>query len=176
MDKAAPALELRDIHLPTDPSIWPLAPGWWVLIVIVAIAAYYLYQKWSQRRRLKQLNQLMQLELLAIRKDYQQHNNKQRLASDISELLKRFVRHVLKDSNATALTGKDWIHYLNSRVGSDVFGSFQQELTQAQYMKQADFDVPSLMAIVKNYFPAAIKFVKQYNHGKLTSARSGQHA
>ena len=32
MDKTAPTLELRDIHLPDDPSIWPLAFGWWILI------------------------------------------------------------------------------------------------------------------------------------------------
>ncbi len=176
MDKAAPSLELRDIHLPADPSIWPLAVGWWILIAIAIIVAYLVYKKWLQRKQLKQTNQLLQVELLSIRENFKQHQDKHRLASDISDLLKRFVRHVLKDSNATSLTGQEWINYLNSRVNSDVFSRYQTELTQAQYVKNVEFDAPSLMATVKNYFPAAIKHAKEYEQSTLKKAMEKRHA
>jgi len=32
------ALQLHDIHIPTDASIWPLALGWWLLILLALIA------------------------------------------------------------------------------------------------------------------------------------------
>ena len=32
-------LPLRDLHLPAEVGWWPLAPGWWVLIAIVAALA-----------------------------------------------------------------------------------------------------------------------------------------
>lgn len=176
MDKAAPTLELRDIHLPTDPGFWPLAVGWWILIVVIGIMAYFAYKKWTKLKQLKQVNRLLQDELLSIREHFKQHQDKHRLAADVSELLKRFVRHVLKDSNATSLTGEDWIEYLNSRVGSGVFTQYHAELTQAQYVKNIEFDVPSLLATVKSYFPAAIKHAKEYEQSTLKKAMEKRHA
>ena len=32
-----PLAQLRDIHLPEPILWWPLAPGWWVLIVLYFI-------------------------------------------------------------------------------------------------------------------------------------------
>ena len=29
--------DLRDIHLPDPVSIWPLAPGWWALMILVPV-------------------------------------------------------------------------------------------------------------------------------------------
>jgi len=176
MDKTAPALELRDIHLPTDPSMWPLAPGWWVLIVLALVAFYYLFKLLAKIQNTKRLNQLMQDELLSVRESYKNHNNKHKLAADVSTLLNRFVIHVLKDSNASSLSGEAWIVYLNSRVNDQVFDDFKNELTQAQYQKDVDFDVPRLIATVKNYFPKAIKNRKKYEKLKEKLERNINHA
>jgi len=163
MDKTAPTLELRDIHLPLDPGYWPLAPGWWVLIVLAIIILYLLFKKINKVRQTRHLNNLMQQELLAVRESFDQHKNKHQLAVDISTLLNRFVIHVLKDNNASSLTGDSWIAYLNGRIQGNVFDDFNKELTQAQYQKDIDYDVPRLFATVKNYFPKAIKSIKKYN-------------
>lgn len=163
MDKnqaAQQTLELRDIHMPDAPSYWPLAPGWWFLIIIVCVLAYLLYKIIAKRNHRKQLNNLMQNQLQTIQSDYKKHKNKHKLAIEVSELLNRFVRHVLGDSNATSLSGKAWINYLNSQTEHSMFDKFEVELTQAQYMKDIDYDVPSLIATVKNYFPLAIKGIK----------------
>ncbi|VAW36902.1 hypothetical protein MNBD_GAMMA01-2156 [hydrothermal vent metagenome] len=168
MDKATATLELRDIHLPTDPSIWPLAIGWWLLIICVVIIAYLFWKKLAQLRKQKQLNNLLQQELLDISNRYKIHQNKPKLASEVSILLNRFVKYGLKDTHATALTGNQWIEYLNHRVDTNnhrgqlgVFSEFSKELTQAQYMRNVDFDVPRLIATVKNYFPKAIKSMQK---------------
>lgn len=162
MDKTAPTLELRDIHVPTDPGYWPLAPGWWAIIIIALILAYFLFKKIEKMRQINKVNKLMQQELFTIRESYSKHNDKHKLAIDISNLLNRFVRHVLGDSNASSLTGNDWISYLNSRVQTQVFDDFKNELTKAQYSRKVDFDASRLFATVKNYFPQAIKSMKKF--------------
>ncbi len=160
MDKAAVTLELRDIHLPDTPSYWPLAPGWWLLIMVSLVVFYFIYNYLKQKRKNRHLNYIMQQQLQAIQSDFKKHNNKHILAADISELLKRFVRHILKNTQAASLTGDTWVHYLNQQVDTSVFDKFKTELTQAQYVPHLDYDAPSFLATVKNYFPAAIKGIK----------------
>ncbi len=163
MDKAAAPqqLQLRDIHMPDAPSIWPLAPGWWVLIVLGLLATYFLYKYWQKQHKKKQLIALMQQQLATIHDNYRVNKDKHKLAVAVSDLLKRFVRFVLKDSAATSLTGQQWIDYLNSKTDGDVFSQFTLPLTQAQYVQSPEFDVPSLIAAVKNYFTVAINHKEQ---------------
>jgi len=156
MDKTQ-GLQLRDIHLPSDPGFWPLAPGWWLLIVLLLIVGYLIVRKVINMRQRKHTIQLLQDKLLRLRENFNQHKSKHRLAVEISDLLKRFVRHILHDSQATALSGGEWINYLNELTHSEVFDEFKQELTQAQYSPIIDYDVSKLVAQVKTFFPMALE-------------------
>ncbi|HMM26605.1 MAG TPA: DUF4381 domain-containing protein, partial [Pseudoxanthomonas mexicana] len=51
---APDTLVLRDVHVPPAPSLWPPAPGWWLLagvvvLMLLGIAAW----RWHRRRRLQ---------------------------------------------------------------------------------------------------------------------------
>ncbi len=43
--------QLRDLHLPEPPGLWPLAPGWWVLGLLLAAAAIALAIRIYRTRR-----------------------------------------------------------------------------------------------------------------------------
>ena len=156
MDKNKVALELRDIHL-GEPDFWPLAPGWWVLIIIAIIALFFAIKILLKAQHQNRINKLMQRHLIDIREEYNAHKDKHKFASDVSLLLKRFVKSILKDKNAVALTDKQWINYLNNRAGTQMFDGLEEVLTKAQYQPNIDFDVSTLVARVKNFFPLAIK-------------------
>lgn len=57
MNPSDPLSQLRDIHLPAPISWWPLAPGWYILailiLVLIAIASVCWYrhrQKWRKQQ------------------------------------------------------------------------------------------------------------------------------
>ena len=53
MNPTTQTLELRDIHLPTEISWWPLAPGWWIvigLILLGIVISIFLYRRQQARK------------------------------------------------------------------------------------------------------------------------------
>lgn len=47
-------LPLRDVHLPDPPSLWPPAPGWWLLaVVLLGLLAIPLWRHLRRQRRRK---------------------------------------------------------------------------------------------------------------------------
>jgi len=36
--------DLRGLHLPQDPAWWPPAPGWWIALALVCLAAFLLFR------------------------------------------------------------------------------------------------------------------------------------
>lgn len=84
---AAQLDQLRDIHLPSDVSWWPPAPGWWVLAgVLIAIVmgiaiVGYLHRRSVRHRALVELDDL--------RRD--QSLDEVMAAARVSVLLKRIV-------------------------------------------------------------------------------------
>lgn len=82
------ALEgLRDIHLPDPISVWPLAPGWWLALLIIVLAALSLHFVMRARRlspRRAALGELAQLE-----ESYSSTGDISALASGLSALLRR---------------------------------------------------------------------------------------
>lgn len=108
-----PELELRDIHLPAEPSWWPPAPGWWLLallaIVLGFLLARALLRKWRARRRRLALQAEFDRALELAAPDA-------RLAA-ISELLRRAAR--LRDPQSATLVGNDWLEFLDRAADPD---------------------------------------------------------
>lgn len=107
-----PELQLRDIHLPPEPSWWPPAPGWWLLAVILVAAIVVLtrwgLRRWRQRRRHQRL--LAEFDaLLAISDPSAQ------LAA-ISQMLRRAAR--LRTPEAATLSGAAWLAFLDQTGGA----------------------------------------------------------
>lgn len=50
-----PLAQLKDIHLPDAIPLWPLAPGWWILIICILAAIAYATQRYLKHRRFWQV-------------------------------------------------------------------------------------------------------------------------
>lgn len=84
------SLPLRDIHLPTPVSWWPLADGWWLCIALLVLAGVALAWWWrgtpSRRARHAALAELAEIE-----SHYARQGDGLACAQGVSRLLRRLA-------------------------------------------------------------------------------------
>ena len=153
---AAPAgPDLRDIHLPPEPSWWPLAPGWWVLVVLLLAALLLGAWLWRRHRRVLWRREQVLLELDALAHRHQRDGDQSALANGLHQLLRRVARR--HDAMATQQRGEAWRLTL-ARVPIDAI-TLDQLLTleQAIYRPQSTFDHVAAVAAVRQWLRLALK-------------------
>ena len=139
-------LPLRDIHLPPDLGLWPLAPGWWLLLGLLIIAALSLLcvLRFRQRRRLRRLA-LRQLDELAMHPESQ-------LASALSRLLRQAAITHFPRQETAGLTGQAWLDFLDRPFKDQPFRSgIGRCLSDAPYRQMVKLDSTALVALCRQW-------------------------
>ena len=112
MSGAANGPDLRDIHLPPDPSWWPPAPGWWILAIVllaaISFGAWMLVREWRERQWRRRV--AAELDRIAATHGAQPVQ----LAAEVSQLLRR--ASLLIEPNAAALEGDAWLAFLDRQI------------------------------------------------------------
>lgn len=115
-------LQLRDIHLPLSPELWPPAPGWWLLAIAVFVLLSWIivrmFRVWRRYRRQKEI--LAALDQL--QQDYSDENIPQFLAQ-VSILLRRVAMMKFPRQQVAALTGKGWLSFLDLHGGGGEYSN-----------------------------------------------------
>ncbi len=127
---------LRDIHLPEGGvPFFPLAYGWWGVLVsvIVALVLYKVLKiLWRQSAK------------IYARRILQSYKYDTDLAAAVkmSEILRRAC--VRKYPEAVAVSGDDWIAFLNGKSSRKLTGSAAELLKNAPFMVQQSFDADDM--------------------------------
>lgn len=146
---------LRDIHAPDAPSIWPLALGWWLVILfIIGIVATVFFYLRRQRTVTKThaINTPVydaSAAFVAIVEQYQQDSNQQQLLQSVSMLLRK--ANIAHNSANHSLTGALWLAELDKQYRTDKFSSdYAALLQQQQYAKQNDYNAAAFIAFIES--------------------------
>ena len=148
------AIPLRGLHLPEPVGWWPLAPGWWVLIALLALAAGLLVRAWLRRRAHSAARRraLRQLELS--RSAYAYHGNPVVLGAEVSALLRRAMLAYAPRAEVAGLTGDAWLAWLDRDLDEPRFRQGAgRSLLELPYRnpetRAADVDVDGMLAAVR---------------------------
>ncbi|MEZ5461381.1 DUF4381 domain-containing protein [Dokdonella sp.] len=142
--------ELRDIHLPADPSWWPPAPGWW-LLALLSLGLLVMAVVWMRRRLARRRwRQRVTSELDRIAAEYSATTDALRLSTEVSQLLRRASR--LLDPAAPALRGAAWLDFLDSILGGDDFTKgVGRVLLEGPYQRAANVDADALLDLARRW-------------------------
>ena len=116
---AGPMLELRDIHAAPPPGLWPPAPGWWVLAILL-LAVLVLGVLWLLRRyRAYRFRHKVMHELEQISTRYK--NNVDALVAETGVWLRRVALQRYPQEQVASLTGAAWLEFLDATGGAGEF-------------------------------------------------------
>lgn len=120
--------QLAPAHALPEPGMWPLAPGWWaVLVLLLLFAALYGY--WYRRPvlRMRRLA-IRELEIL------QRHTHEDtQLAASLQDLMRRYAIAVYGRETVASLAGEEWLAFIVTHGGTELTGETGQSLLRAAY-------------------------------------------
>ncbi len=143
--------QLRDIHIPSPIGWWPLAPGWYLLAILVTVslitAIIFLIRHYKNGRAKRQA-----LRLLAnYQQQYQREASTQLSAARVSELLKRVALVYFPRTKVASLQGDEWILFLNSSAKGLHFEEVRTELLETPYQPNVSQDLGLLFKMVRDW-------------------------
>jgi hypothetical protein len=152
MPTADPLAGLRGYHLPEAVSWWPPTPGWWLFGGLLLALLVVLGWQLARRRRRRAAARAAARELAQLRATLSWQHDTTAFVRGLSRLLRRYVLVAFPQQRAAALTGEDWLAFLD-RHGGD--GRFQQgpgrRLLAAPYQPGAADAVDELAALVADW-------------------------
>jgi hypothetical protein len=113
MNTTDPLEQLKDIQLPAPVGLWPLAWGWWVLLVVALTAlGFILYRRYQVRLQNRYRLQAI-AELQTIKQDYESRQDAAVYLQQINMLLRRCALRLLPRDEIAGLHGEQWLQQLD---------------------------------------------------------------
>ena len=120
--------QLAPAHAPPPVGWWPLAPGWWglILLLVAAIVCFWLrYRSPAQRLRRSGLRELAQVESTTV--------GDAALAHALEHLVRRYAVVRYGREAVAGLSGNDWLEFAIAHGATQWQGATGEALLQAAY-------------------------------------------
>jgi len=147
-------LPLRDLHLPEAIGWWPLAPGWWLVIVLAAVGLVILCRRYLRTRARGAARRYALLQLKELTAEFEQHRDAVAFSGALSELLRRTMLAYAPRQDVAGLTGDEWLAWLDRDLDQPRFQSEAgRKLLELPYLAPRDdvsaMDLVDVVAAVR---------------------------
>ncbi|MGI9211574.1 MAG: DUF4381 domain-containing protein [Methylococcaceae bacterium] len=139
-------LPLRDIHLPEPLGLWPLAPGWGLLLLVLlqVLIGWLLWRRWRAQSIIRlAMAQILELEQ---RDDLPLAER----CSRLSCLLRQVCLSLYPRETVAGLTGESWLAFLDQRLKQPGFSAgIGRHLLVAPYEPNPTLTRDHMLALLK---------------------------
>ena len=133
MNPTDPLANLRDIHLPEAISWWPLAPGWWFLMILASMALLFSGSRLISRYQ-KRLYRRQAMEYLEEIENLQG----QKQLVELMALLKRTAISAYPDQSLAKLSPNALLEFLKTTCKEPIFQHIPNNLEAELYANQTE--------------------------------------
>jgi hypothetical protein len=141
---------LRDIHLPEPIPFWPLAPGWWLLTVVIVLLLVLAGWLWIRHRRTAYRRVALK-ELQQLRQALEQGHVDIPIVAELSILLRRAAISRYGRQQVAALNGAAWLEFLDRTGRTTHFSTQGQALLDAPYRRCTMEHVEPLLSLAQRW-------------------------
>jgi Domain of unknown function (DUF4381) len=142
-------LPLRDWHAPPPVGWWPIAPGWW--IVLVSSLLFLALAIWLWRRLMRPtVKRIAKKELKRLRSDPNLSDSDR--IRQLSILLRRICVSLYPRAETARLTGMDWLRFLERTLDEPLFSEGPGSvLVDAPYRRDVTIDHGPLFSLCERW-------------------------
>lgn len=153
MNPSDPLAQLRDIHLPADISTWPMAPGWWLLLIVAASLLGWLTWLLVKRYRARLYRRQAILRIIQL-----QQNQGADLLPALFATLKQTANSAYPERHFSSLSINDFIAFMQSSCNQPLFKNLPSNLDNMLYAERPEID----SALTEQLISSAIIWIKQH--------------
>ena len=139
--------QLQDIEVPDGVRLWPLAAGWYGLLVLVGVG---LALVWYLRRRFKRRRPLVwgKKTLNAIQHHYEIHRDGTRCLRELSVVLRRLALEYYPRTMVAPLVGEAWLKFLDQGMDGQPFQQgCGRDLLQGPYRRDPNYNPTDVLEL-----------------------------
>lgn len=151
MDTEELLAQLADIHLPTEVSYWPPAPGWWVLAVLVLAAGFYLFTRVRAARKQAHIRHHALAELHAVYANLANSDDndigavKLRFVNAVNSVFRRVALYHFPHANVASLAGSAWVDFIRHNGDSSAMtDEIAEALSFGRFQTSCNVDAENL--------------------------------
>lgn len=137
---------LKGLHIPSSPDIFPLALGWWLVILCIiffVVLIYFIIYSYTHSTHRYVLRKLRKIKKIS-------NNNK--MLREINELAKRVAIARFGRDKIAPMYEDEWITFMNSLLKKDVFSKeYIDLLHKNMYASKQEISDSWRKRILKDY-------------------------
>lgn len=149
-----PLNQLKDIHLPENVSIWPLAPVWYLFVFLCLLLIVFTLVWLKRRNKLKVQNSAIS-RIKSLEAGYRANGDSGLLLREISMVIRRYAMHKF-GSQSASIIGQEWLEFLDKTGGNGQFSKGAGKiLATGPYARNPNYNVKLLIDISINWLRKA---------------------
>ena len=150
-DHGNPLAQLADIHAAAEPGLWPPAPGWWVLGIVVLLLVARILVLVARRMAVRRRRRAWLQELAALSVRHDPARNPHDYLAALNRLFRGVALRAFPDTACARLEGEAWVSFIAGLMPEAEDTQALAVLARGPYERLPGFDATALEGLAERW-------------------------